>query len=236
MTLPDEEQCILSELQALSTEEKCKTLPRFFKTGKGEYGEGDNFIGVTVPNIRLVAKQHLNVSYTLLRHLLDSSWHEMRMCALLILVNRFPKASETEQQEIYRFYLGHMRSINNWDLVDLSAPAIVGRYLIDKPRQILYDLAQSQQLWENRIAIVSTLYFIRKKNLDDTYSLASLLLPHPHDLIHKAVGWMLREAGKRNPDRLRLFLEEHRNDIPRTTLRYAIEKFSAEERQHFLKV
>lgn len=232
---PDEEKVIFSELQAQATEEKCIVLPKFFKTGKGQYGEGDHFLGVTVPKIRIVAKQHAILTLNILDLLLASPWHEVRMCALLILVNRFPKATEKEKEQIFHFYLSHTQTINNWDLVDLSAPTIVGGYLSDKTREILYDLAQAPSLWENRIAMVSTIYFIRKDDLEETYRLSLHLLHHPHDLMHKAVGWMLREAGKRNPDRLSLFLEQYRHEMPRTTLRYAIEKFSPAERQHFLK-
>ena len=236
MQTPDEEETIFRELQARSTEEKRLILPRFFKTGRGEYGEGDRFLGVTVPQIRIVAKQHIGLPDNLWKRLITSPWHEVRMCALLILVNRFAKSNDAEKEQIYDFYLSHTSFINNWDLVDLSAPAIVGGYLADKPREVLYELACKPMLWDNRIALVSTLHFIRKDDLDDTFKLSLQLLSHPHDLMHKAVGWMLREAGKRNPDRLRLFLEQYHGAMSRTTLRYAIEKFSKEERLLIMKL
>lgn len=216
---------ILTELKALGSKEKREMLPRFFKTGKGEYGEGDKFLGVTVPLTRSVAKKHKDMPLQDVAQLITSEWHEVRLCALCILTLKFKKASEAQRKEIFDFYLSHTEYINNWDLVDLSTYNIVGMYLLDKPREILYQLAESSSLWENRIAIVSTYAFIRQNELEDTYNLAVKMMQHPHDLMHKAIGWMLREAGKRDEQRLQRFVMQHRKQMPRTMLRYAIEKF-----------
>lgn len=226
---------IFSDLQQYINMEKREILPRFFKTGKGEYGEGDRFMGIVVPDIRKVAKAHKEASISDIEVLLASEYHEMRLCGLLIMVLRWKKATETERRTMFDFYLAHTACINNWDLVDLSAPAIVGGYLMDKPRDILYRLAESRLLWDNRIAIVSTFAFIKKADLDDTYALADKMMHHPHDLMHKAIGWMLREAGKRDARRLYEYVEEHRTVMPRTMLRYAIEKFSETERKHLMR-
>lgn len=221
---------ITSELQALSDDEKREIYPKFFKAGKGEYGEGDRFLGVTVPNIRAIAKQYKNISLNEIRELMQSEWHEVRLCALLIMVEKNKKKDETLRQQLFDLYLSQTDRINNWDLVDLSCRFIVGEYLLDKSRDILYQLAQSPLLWDNRIAIVSTYAFIRKGQLEDTYALSDLMMHHPHDLMHKAIGWMLREAGKRDSERLYDYVMSHRADMPRTMLRYAIEKFSPKER------
>lgn len=239
---------ILSELKYLVDEEKKIVLPRFFKTGKGEYGEGDKFLGVTVPNIRSVATAHLDAVGSDIAELLSSPWHEMRMCGLLIMVEHCkktrksawmkihsPEEGENLRRQCLELYLAHTDRINNWDLVDLSAPTIVGDYLTDKKRDILYHLAESSLLWEQRISIVSTFALIRNNDLDDTYMLAEKLLHHPHDLMQKAVGWMLREAGKRDKPRLMDFLDEHSLDMPRTMLRYSIEKFTDVEREYYMK-
>ena len=221
---------ITSELQALSNAEKREIFPRFFKAGKGEYGEGDRFLGVTVPNIRAIAKLHKDVSIEEIRKLIQSEWHEVRLCALIIMVEKSKKKDEALRKELFNLYLSQTKRINNWDLVDLSCRFIIGEYLLDKSRDILYQLAQSPLLWDNRIAIVSTYAFIRKGQLEDTYALSDLMMQHPHDLMHKAIGWMLRETGKRNPERLYDYVMSHRADMPRTMLRYAIEKFSPKER------
>lgn len=227
---------ITKALKELATEEKRMFLPHFFKTGKGQYGEGDRFLGVVVPNTRKVAKAYAKEATRKdIAALISSPYHEIRLCALLILIQKFIKAEVDERKEIYDFYLKHTESINNWDLVDLSAPYIIGAYLLDKPRNVLYKLADSELLWNNRIAIVATQTFIRNNDLDDTFALSLKLMSHPHDLIHKAVGWMLREAGKRNRHRLLTFVDEHRGEMPRTMLRYAIEKFSPEERIHLMR-
>lgn len=217
---------------SLYSEEKRLILPRFFKTGKGEYGEGDRFIGVVVPNIRLVAKEFKDASFTTIKELLASPWHEMRLCGLLILVQQSRKEVS---REVFDFYLSVTDRINNWDLVDLTAPQIVGGYLLDKPRDVLYRLAESPLLWDNRIAIVSTVTFIRRGDLEDTYQLATKMMGHPHDLMHKAIGWMLREAGKKDSERLYDYVEAHRLEMPRTMLRYAIEKFDQPTRQWLMR-
>ena len=226
---------ITNKLQALSDAEKREIFPKFFKAGKGEYGEGDRFLGVTVPNIRAIAKLHKDISIEEIRELIQSEWHEVRLCALIIMVEKSKKKDEALCKELFNLYLSQTKRINNWDLVDLSCRFIIGEYLLDKSRDILYHLAQSPLLWDNRIAIVSTYAFIRKGQLEDTYVLSDIMMHHPHDLMHKAIGWMLREAGKRNPERLYDYVMSHRADMPRTMLRYAIEKFSPKERAILMK-
>lgn len=226
---------ITSELQALTNAEKREIFPRFFKVGKGEYGEGDRFLGVTVPNIRAIAKLHKDISIEEIRELIQSEWHEVRLCALIIMVEKSKKKDEALRKELFNLYLSQTKRINNWNLVDLSCRFIIGEYLLDKSRDILYHLAQSPLLWDNRIAIVSTYAFIRKGQLEDTYALSDLMMHHPHDLMHKAIGWMLREAGKRDSERLYDYVMSHRADMPRTMLRYAIEKFSPKERAILMK-
>lgn len=226
---------ILQSLRQYIDKEKAMILPRFFKTGKGEYGEGDSFLGVTVPNIRLVAKQYSNAPLEVVNRLLDSEWHECRMCALLILVIQYKKATKELKQKIFDLYLSRTERINNWDLVDLSAPNIVGEHLVPcNDRTILYQLADSPLLWERRIAMVSTLTFIRRGEFNDTFSLADKLVDSRHDLMQKAVGWMLREMGKRDIALLRIFLNKHASTMPRTMLRYAIEKMEATERTEWM--
>ena len=223
---------IHNALIARSDEEKKIVLPRFFKTGKGQYGEGDKFLGVTVPNIREVAKGFKDVNFDVIKELIHSPWHEMRMCALLILVNNSKKEVT---KDTFDFYLSQTKHINNWDLVDLSAPQIVGQFLLNKDRDILYKLAESDLLWDNRIAIVSTLTFIRNNDLDDTYRLSLKMMYHKHDLMHKAIGWMLREAGKRDAKRLYDFVMANKSIMPRTMLRYSIEKFDIETRKELMR-
>ena len=225
---------ITNELKALGSTEKAVHLSYFFKTGKGQYGENDRFLGVTVPETRRVAKAHASVEKADLQRLIQSEWHEVRLCALFILTIQFNKGDETKRKELVDFYLSNTQYINNWDLVDLAAWETIGTYLLDNPRDLLYRLAESPLLWDNRIAMVSTYAFIRQGQLDDTYALAEKMMGHKHDLMHKAIGWMLREAGKRDVERLRLFVEKHRLEMPRTMLRYAIEKFSPDERKHFM--
>ena len=226
---------ITNELQALSDAEKQEIFPKFFKAGKGEYGEGDRFLGVTIPNIRAIAKLHKDISMEEIQDLIQSEWHEVRLCALIIMVEKSKKKDEALRKELFNLYLSQTERINNWDLVDLSCRFIIGEYLLDKSRDILYQLAQSPLLWDNRIAIVSTYAFIRKGQLEDTYALSDLMMQHPHDLMHKAIGWMLREAGKRDSNRLYDYVMNHRAEMPRTMLRYAIEKFSPEERSILMK-
>ncbi len=226
---------IQRELEAYIDPVKKEYLPRFFKTGKGQYGEGDKFLGVVVPNTRLVAKQHKHQPFEVMAALLQSEWHECRLCALLMLVERFKKSDEKGKKEIYDFYLSQTSRINNWDLVDLSAPGIVGEYLRDKPREDLYRLADSSLLWDQRIAVVSIYTLIKNGDFIDILALSKRLLHHKHDLMQKAVGWMLREMGKRDKDLLVQFLEKYCKVMPRTMLRYAIEKFPEEERREFMK-
>lgn len=214
---------------------KREYLPNFFKTGKGQYGEGDRFLGVVVPNTRLVAKKYKNEPFDVMRQLLQSEWHECRLCALLMMVERFKKSDEKDREEIYRFYLTQTARINNWDLVDLSAPYIVGEYLKDKPRGDLYRLADSTWLWDQRIAVVATATLIRNNDFIDILRLAERLLHHKHDLMQKAVGWMLREMGKRNRDLLIQFLDKFSREMPRTMLRYSIEKLTEEERKYYMQ-
>lgn len=228
---------ILSELQSVGTPEKAVHLSRFFKTGPGQYGEGDQFLGVVVPQTRSIAKANKATPFDELQLLLDSPWHEARLCALLILVYRFQdrKVMPEEREAIFRFYLKNMRRCNNWDLVDLTCRDIVGEYLVDKDRSLLYRLAESENLWEQRISIVSTWAFIRRNDFGDTLELSERLIGHKHDLMHKAVGWMLREVGKKERQTLTDFLERNATRLPRTALRYAIEHYPEPERQYFLK-
>lgn len=222
---------IIRELRRHSDNEKKVVLPRFFKTGKGEYGEGDMFLGVVVPETRKVAKLFKGSSYEVIEALLENEWHECRLCGLLILVEKYKKKPD----EAVRFYLDHTEGINNWDLVDLSAPYILGHYLVtNDDHNVLYELVASSDMWEQRIAVVSTLTLIRHGLFTDTIRLAEMLLDTRHDLIQKAVGWMLREIGKRDKDCLIAFLEQNRNKMPRTMLRYAIEHFSPEQRKSLM--
>jgi 3-methyladenine DNA glycosylase AlkD len=208
---------------------------RFFKMGEGEYGAGDKFLGIRVPVLRSQAKKFTATSLTEIQNLLMSPFHEERLCALFLLVNKFAIGDPTESTSIYKLYLDRTQYINNWDLVDSSAYQIVGAYLDDKDKQPMYDLATSSSLWERRIAIVSTFYGIRQHKFDDAFAIANLLKNDREDLIHKAVGWMLREIGKRNPGAERTFLQERYKDMPRTMLRYAIEKFPEPERKQYLQ-
>lgn len=226
---------IQKELETYIDPVKREYLPNFFKTGKGQYGEGDKFLGVVVPNTRLVAKRHKDAPFGVMAELLQSEWHECRLCALLMLVERFKKSAEVDRKSIYEFYLSQTERINNWDLVDLSAPAIVGEYLKDKSRDDLYRMADSALLWDQRIAVVATYTLIRNHDFIDILSLSEKLLHHKHDLMQKAVGWMLREMGKRNEDLLLQFLDKHSKVMPRTMLRYSIEKLTEEERKHYMK-
>lgn len=228
---------LLAELNAASDPMRAQHALRFFKTGKGQYGEGDQFIGVTMPDLREICKQHRDLSVQELRTLLLSPIHEHRMAAVVTMSDIFKKKSDTEQQELYDLYLEGVRSnyINNWDLVDVSAKHVVGTYLLQRPRDILYKLARTDHLWSKRVAILSTPAFYTKGDPTDTLALAEILLYDSHDLMHKAVGWMLREVGKYVDESLLTeFLDKHAATMPRTTLRYAIEKLSAEKRKHYM--
>ncbi len=225
---------IKRDLVQLGDPEKAKTLSSFFKTGKGQYGEGDVFLGIPVPEQRKVAKRYHALPLPDLQVLLGSPIHEHRLTALLILVSQYDRADASGKDALFRFYLNNTEHINNWDLVDLSAPKIVGAHLLKKDTSILYHLARSPNLWERRIAMLSTLTFIRNNTFDDALRIAELLLQDDHDLIHKAVGWMLREIGKRDQDVEERFLRTHYLRMPRTMLRYAIERFDAPKRQFYL--
>lgn len=240
--MSNQSELIRQELEQYIDPVKREYLPRFFKTGRGQYGEGDKFLGVVVPNTRLVAKRHKHEPFEVMAALLQSEWHECRLCALLMLVERFKKSDERGRKDIYDFYLSQTARINNWDLVDLSAPGIVGEYLKDKPREVLYRLADSPLLWDRRIAVVSTWTLIKEHDFIDILRLAEHFIAcaaanggRLHDLMQKAVGWMLREMGKRDEDLLMQFLEKHCRAMPRTMLRYAIEKFPEEQRKEFMK-
>ncbi len=253
-------------LEKNANPEKAEIYQRFFKTGKGEYGEGDIFLGLTVPQTRQIAKQFSHLTFDEIKKHLSSRYHEERLTALLILVNNYQKTKSEKNfekirkqsnfskfskrslkeknkeggysnfsEEIMKFYLKNTKYINNWDLVDLTADKILGNYLFDKDKLTLYKLAKSDNLWERRISIISTFYFIKNNQFEDALKMSKILLSDKHDLIHKAVGWMLREIGKRNRKVLENFLKQNYKNIPRTTLRYAIEKFPENLRQKYLR-
>ncbi|RYU76714.1 DNA alkylation repair protein [Hymenobacter persicinus] len=219
-------------LHALAQPERAELLATFFKTGPGEYGEGDQFLGLTMPQQRLVARQFRQLPVAEVEKLVQSPWHEVRSVGLIIWTLQFAKAGPADRRAIYERYLANRTFINNWDLVDITAPHIVGGYLLSQSdRSRLAELAAEPHLWSQRMAMVATLAFIRKGQFADTLALAEQLLPHSHDLIHKAVGWMLREVGKRNEEALEEFLHDHRARMPRTALRYAIERLPPARRQ-----
>ena len=227
---------LLKEITARADASQVEGLSRFFKTGPGQYGEGDKFLGIKVPVTREVVKAcWRETGLQDLEECIASEYHEVRLAALLALVELF-RHNKSKQKEYVDFYLAHTDRINNWDLVDLSCYPLLGAWLLDKDRQLLYDLARDgKTIWEQRIGIVSTMTFIRHGQLQDTFDIADILLHHPHDLIHKAVGWLLREAGKRDKEALVKYLEPRYLTMPRTMLRYAIEKFPEAERQQYLK-
>lgn len=222
------------DLIALNDPLKKELLSAYFKTGKGQYAEGDEFAGVMVGDSRKIAKKYKDLPLNQIQELLHSKFHEERLIALLILVNNFKKSDSDKKDKIFNFYLNNTKYINNWDLVDLSASRIVGEYLKDKKVVVLYKLANSQNLWERRIAIIATSALIWNKNFTETFKIAKILINDPHDLIHKAVGWMLREVGKRDRKTEEKFLKKHYQKMPRTMLRYAIEKFPAKLRLQYL--
>lgn len=221
-------------MQNSADSEQAKILQRFFKTGEGEYGEGDIFLGIKVPVQRKIAKKYLGLGLYKLQELMKSKIHEYRLIGLIILNNKFKKSNEEERGNIFNFYLKNTKNINNWDLVDISAPNIVGNYLSERDKKILYKLVRSENLWEKRIAIISTFNFIKKNKFEDALAISELLLNDTHDLIHKAIGWMLREIGKRDLEIEEEFLKQHYNSLSRTTLRYAVEKFDEEKRKRYL--
>ena len=226
---------ISKQLKALANPAIAEHAQRYFKTGKGEYGEGDQFLGIRVPVIRAQVRQHKDAGLKDILPLLKSAWHEERLFALLLLVRRYDKGDADERSAIYNLYLDNTRHINNWDLVDSSAHKIIGRHLESRDRKILYKLARSNSIWERRIAIISTFHFIALSQFDDALKLARLLLNDKEDLIHKAVGWALREIGKRDIAIEQTFLQAHYQNMPRTMLRYAIEKFPEPLRKQYLK-
>ena len=230
--MPDD---IQTELRRLGTEKGKKARQWFFKTGPGEYGEGDQFIGVPVPKIRAVAKRHRDIPAKELWQLLKSPIHEDRLAALIILTHQFGRGDQKARKAIYDRYLRNARYVNNWDLVDASAHLIVGAWLLDRSKAPLTKLARSKNLWERRISIIATYWFIKNGRFDETLRIAKLLLKDDHDLIHKAVGWMLREVGNRDLKIEEAFLKVHYKKMPRTMLRYAIEKFPQARRKRYLK-
>lgn len=231
---------LISELQAVATPERAKASAWFFKTGKGQYGEGDVFIGISNPDLRKICKKYPALSLEELQVLLNNPIHEYRLGALIILVSQMKKAKDETQKRIYDFYIENIPNINNWDLVDTSARDIVGYYLFDKDRHILIDMARSGHIWTQRIAIIASCYFINKNQFEDTFRIAEILLSHKHDLIHKAVGWMLREIWKKEvtggneAKQVEAFLTKNISRIPRTALRYSIEKMTEEQRKYFM--
>lgn len=230
-------QAVKNELKKRSNPLKKEFFPKFFKAFKGGYGEGDKFLGTTVPETRKVATIFWkDIRIADLVRLLNDPYHEVRLCALFILERNYKKAkSENEKKKWVSVYLDNLDSVNNWDLVDLSAHRILGNYLLDKDRKLLYLFAKSGKLWRQRVSIITTFAFIRKNDFEDTLSIAEMLLNHPHDMIHKAVGWMLREVGNRDLRTERKFLDRFYKLMPRTMLRYAIEKFNENLRQKYLK-
>lgn len=223
------------DLQKIASPERQKASLWFFKTGAGQYGEGDRFIGVAVPGQRKIAQCYAALSINDIEKLLYSKIHEHRLVALFILVEQYKKGDQKTKKTLYNFYLRHIKQVNNWDLVDSSAHLIVGDYLINQPRKILYRLAKSNNLWEKRISIIATFAFIRHDDFNDSLEIAKILLTADHDLIHKAVGWMLREVGNRNQPVEEKFLKQYYQKMPRTMLRYAIEKFSKTKREFYMK-
>ena len=226
---------VRKRLKKLGTRERAEVSQRFFKTGPGEYGEGDVFLGVRVPELRRLAKEFKELAPTEIQGLLRSEIHEERLVALLILVRNYPKADQQAQKRIYDLYMGHLRFVNNWDLVDVSAEHVVGAFLRDKDKGPLYRLARSKHLWERRVSILATFHYIKRNEFTETLKIARMLLSDEQDLIHKAVGWMLREVGKRDLAAEERFLKTHYGKMPRTMLRYAIERFPETKRQRYLK-
>lgn len=227
-------QLVRFRLKAEANPQHALVSQRFFKTGPGEYGSGDKFLGVVVPKVRQLAKEFEVLPLPIVKKLLKSSIHEERQLALFILVRKFQAADEKERATLFRFYVEHLRFVNNWDLVDGSAPYLVGPYLFKKKRTLLFTLAQSKNLWRRRVGILSTSYFIKEGDFKDTLRLAKILLDDKEDLIHKAVGWMLREVGKKNQAVEEGFLRKHYRTMPRTMLRYAIERFPETKRKKYL--
>jgi len=226
---------IRTKLKKLGSKERAQASQRYFKTGPGEYGEGDVFLGIKVPDLRKLAKAYQDTPLSEVRQLLKSAVHEERLFALFVLVQAYARGNESIKERIYKLYLKHTRFVNNWDLVDTSAGHIVGHFLVNRSKEPLYALAQSPLLWERRIAIMSTSYFLKHHEFAETLKISKMLLSDAEDLIHKAVGWMLREVGKRDLQTEEDFLKRYYKKMPRTMLRYAIEKFPEPKRQRYLK-
>jgi len=228
---------VVKELECLKNSEKIKVFKRFFKTNEGEYGYGDMFWGISVPQVRGISKRYfLDISFDEIKVLINHRIHEIRLAGYLILTYQYEKSDNERRKDIFDFYLNNLSGCNNWDLVDLSCYKIVGEYVLrnKEKRKILYKLSKSKNLWQQRISIVSTYPMIKRKEFEDTLNISKLLLSHKHDLIHKAVGWMLREVGKQDMNVLRKFLNENINKIPRTTLRCSIERMNESERKGYL--
>jgi 3-methyladenine DNA glycosylase AlkD len=223
-------------MRELADSRRAAGLQRFFRTAPGEYGAGDRFLGLSVPQIRKVSVEFASLSLSEIEKLLESPWHEVRLLGVILLANQYRLTDAGDRDRIYRLYLRRTDRINNWDLVDVSAPNVVGAHLSQRSRAPLRRLARSKSVWERRIAIVSTQYFIRHGEFDDTLRIAELLMNDDHDLIHKAVGWMLREVGNRDEGVLRSFLEHHAHEMPRTALRYSIERLSPTQRKRYMSV
>ncbi len=226
---------IQKELGKYSSKERAKTNAWFFKTGKGQYGEGDQFIGVSNPDARKIALKYQDLDFYEVKGLLGSKIHEERFVALEILVAKYEKGDEKKKKKVVNFYLKNKKQINNWDLVDTSASYILGDYLFDKDRSILYKLVKSKSLWDRRIAVIATHYFIKQKDFKDIFAFAEVLIGDKEDLMHKAIGWMLREVGKKDEKALVKFLDKFSKKLPRTTLRYAIERLSVVQKQNYMK-
>ena len=225
---------IQEELKRVAEPKYAEKLQSFFKTGKGEYGEGDIFLGVRVPEQRRIAKKHREIPIEQIVTLLHSRFHEERLTALFLLVNQFQRGDEQKKQQIVNIYLKNTRYINNWDLVDSSAHKILGEWLKNKQKEILYELANSRNIWERRISVISTFAFIEEGDFKDALKIVESLINDEHDLIHKATGWVLREIGKKDLQELIIFLDNHYRKMPRTMLRYSIEKLPNEQRKHYL--
>lgn len=224
-----------NEIIGLANPEKAKVYARFFKSGKGQYGEGDKFLGLTVPEQRSLAKKYVDLDFESIKTLLDNEYHEFRLTGFFILVYKYQKSNQQSKKKIIDFYIENKHRGNNWDLIDCVADKLLGNHLLDKDKSILYELAKSESLWDRRISIITTFEFIKNNNFEDTLKISEILLNDEHDLIHKAVGWMLREVGKKDVEVLKKFLKGNYPNIPRTTLRYAIEKFPEEERKKWLR-
>ncbi len=226
---------IIKTLESMANPEYAAHAQHFFKTGKGEYGEGDKFLGIRVPELRKMVRRYKGLQLENIEKFLSSEYHEIRLFGFLFLAVKFKTAGEADQEKIYTIYMSHKQWVNNWDIVDTTAPNVIGRYLLNRDRKVLRDMAESENLWDRRIAILSTFTFIKNMQFEDCIRISEILLYDKEDLIHKAVGWMLREIGKRDMRTEETFLKLHYKKMPRTMLRYAIEKFDEEKRKAYLK-